>query len=343
MFAAVGTETCGHVDGGAGAFGLLTPPLAPTAHDVVLEDGTARLLHFRGSVPARPDRAPVLLVPSMINRWYVLDLRPGYSVVEALVAAGFDTWCLDWGAPNAEDRYLDWDAVVARLSRMARRTRRETGHDRLAMLGYCMGGTLTGIHAALEPDTVQALINLLGPFDFTRAGELGRMTDARWFDPEAIASAGNMTAEQMQQGFVALRPTATLAKWVGFADRAHDPRAVQAFAALEAWASDNVSFPAAAYVTYIRDLYQENRLVRGEHAVRGKRVNLAAITCPVLTIATASDTICPLGAAKGLNEACGATDSEVFVTQGGHVGAVVGSNGPRALYPKLTSWLSART
>jgi hypothetical protein len=102
------------------------------------------------------------------------------------------------------------------------------------------------------------------------------MTDPRWFDVDAIADAGNMSAAQMQAGFSQLRPTAQLAKWVTFADKAQDPDKRDAFVALETWASDNIAFPAEAYRRYIRELYQENLLVRGEHAVRGERVDLGA-------------------------------------------------------------------
>ena len=278
----------------------------------------------------------------MINRWYVLDLRTGFRVVEALVAAGFDTYCLDWGAPEDEDRYLDWDAVVARLARMVRAVKRGTGAPSVAILGYCMGATLAGIHAALSPSDTAAFVNLLGPFDFSKAGHLGHMTHPRWFDVEAIANAGNMTAEQMQAGFVGLRPTSHIAKTVGMLDRAHDAKAMAAFDALEAWAADNVSFPAAAYVTYIREMYQKNALVNGEHHVRGRRVELRNITCPVFTIGTATDTICPLESATGLNEHCGSQDKSVFVASGGHVGAVVGSRAARELYPTLVQWFASR-
>jgi polyhydroxyalkanoate synthase len=65
-------------------------------------------------------------VLSLINRWYVLDLRPGATLVEALVGAGHDVWLLGWGTPEAADRYLDWDAVLQRLGRAARRVQRET-------------------------------------------------------------------------------------------------------------------------------------------------------------------------------------------------------------------------
>jgi pimeloyl-ACP methyl ester carboxylesterase len=146
--------------------------ICPTPKDTVLRDGTAQLYRFRGDATG----PTVLLVPSLINRWYVLDLRRGASVAEALVAAGFDTWCLDWGEPNDEDRYLEWDDVLARLARMVRHVRRATGTKKLGVLGYCIGGTLTSIHTALEPDSVQALVNLAGPIDFEHAGFLGHMT-----------------------------------------------------------------------------------------------------------------------------------------------------------------------
>jgi polyhydroxyalkanoate synthase len=125
-------------------------------------------------------------------------------------------------------------------------------------------------------------------------------------------------------------------------DRADDPEAREAFAALEAWAGDNIPFPAAAYETYIRDLYQANALVAGTHVARGRRVDLRAIACPVLSIAADSDAICPPDAACALNARCGSTDAHVLRVPGGHVGAVVGSRAARELYPAIARWLRER-
>ena len=313
---------------------------ANTAKDVVLTDGTATLYRFRTGAAA--NGRVVLLVPSLINRWYVLDLRAGASVVEAFVEAGFHTYVLDWGVPHDEDRYLGWDAVLARLSRMARRVRRDAGVEKTGLLGYCMGATLCGIHTALEPDTVEALVNLAGPIDFEHAGVLGEMTDPRWFDPNAIADAGNVPAEMMQSGFVSLRPTSQLGKWVSLADRIFDTERREAFAALDRWASDNIAFPAGAYRTYITDLYQKNLLVQGEHYARAQRVDLSKIECPVLTISASKDHICPAPAALGLNRCVGSDDTESFVIEGGHIGAVVGGRARRELYPKLTAWFAEK-
>lgn len=317
--------------------------LAPTPRDVLWQDGSASLYRFRRPADVRPAAAlPVLVVPSMINQWYVVDLRTGSSLVEALVAGGLEVYCLDWGAARDEDRYLRWDDVLARLARAVRFTKRHARVSRLGLLGYCMGATLSGIHTALEPETVAALVNLAGPFDFEQGGMLRTMVDPKWFDADAVADAGNVTPWQMQSGFVALRPSSQIAKWVGFVDRAHEPASRDAFEALEAWAGDNIAFPASAYATYIGDLYQRNALLKGEHHVAGRRVDLKRIQCPVLTVAAERDTICPLPAARALLDACGSADKTLTVVPGGHVGAVVGSKAPKVLYPAMRDWLRAK-
>ncbi len=339
------------------AFQWPSPPtLAATARTTVMRDGTTSLYRF-GRPPEAADgptgaaddptgpalRPPVLIVPSMINRWYVVDMRPGFSLVEALVDAGHDVWCLDWGVPNDEDRYLRWDDVVARLDRAVRWVRRRTRHERLVLIGYCMGGTLTAIEAALRPEWMAGLINLLGPVNFAEGGPLAMAVDARWFDPVAMTASGNLPAAQMQSGFSALRPTLDLAKYVRLADTWTRPGTIDAFVALDTWASDNVPFPGQAYVTWIRDLYQNNDLYEGRHRVAlggvGTTVDLGRIDCPLLTVTATRDTICPPKAALGLEERAGSQRRDRLQIEGGHVGAVVGSRGPKVLYPGLNAWL----
>jgi polyhydroxyalkanoate synthase len=138
---------------------------------------------------------------------------------------------------------------------------------------------------------------------------------------------------------MALAPTGSISKWVGLADKFHDERAREAFAALEQWASDNIPFPAAAYVRYIQDLYQENELIRGEHYVLGNRVDLGAITCPVMSVVAERDAICPPKAATALNRLTSSRVKDTLSVPGGHVGAVVGSRAANELYPKMRAWI----
>lgn len=321
------------------------PPvaLAPTPRDTVFEDCSAKVYRFRpvdGAPPAA--RRPLLLIPSMINKWFVLDLREGSSFAHAMASAGLDTYLLDWGTPRDEDRHLSWPEVLDRLGRAFRFVRRSTGADKVGLLGYCMGATLTTIHAALHPENVAALVNLAGPIDFSHAGILGHMVDPRWFDVEAITAAGNLAATQMQSGFTAMRPTLSLSKLVGQYDRAHVPGSREALDAIERWGSDNIPFPAAAYRTYIGELYQQNLLAKGQHRVRGRVADLRNITCPVMSITADRDAICPPPAALALLDLCGSSDKRSLSVPGGHVGAVVGSRASRELYPAVAAWLRER-
>jgi len=315
------------------------PLLAQTPRDELPLEGGARLLHFRSDATVA---RPILLVPSLINRWYVLDLRPGASLVEALVGAGFDVWLLDWGVPEAEDRYLDWDSVLARLGRAVRRVQRETKHASIGLLGYCMGGTLTAIHASQFPDGIAAFVTLCAPIDFSQGGALRRMVDPSWFDADAIADAGNVAPDQMQAGFSALKPTLEAAKLMSQPDLALDPKAREGYLALEAWASDNIPFPGEAYRRYIREMYQGNELFNGTHHANSKPARLAMIKCPTLVITASRDAICPPAAATALLDRIGSTDTAVLEVPGGHVGAVVGSRAAREMYPGLARWLAPR-
>lgn len=316
--------------------------IGPTPRDTVLRDGTAQLYRFRRDPslddPAEPG-LPVLLVPSMINRWYVMDLRPGVSLAASLVGAGLDTWLLDWGIPEDEDRYRTWDDGVTRIARMVRRVKRETGAPKVILLGYCMGATISSVYAAQHADELGGFINLAGPIDFSHAGFLGALVDEAHFDPEAVTAAGNLPASMMQSGFTTLRATGQLAKWVSLADRGLDPSFREAYDALETWSSDNIPFPGASYVTYIRELYQDNRLAKGEHRANGRAVDLGQIRCPVLTITASRDHICPPAAATALNALVGSTDKRHIEVPGGHVGAVVGSKAPKVLYPAIADWI----
>jgi len=277
----------------------------------------------------------------MLHQWYVLDLCEGGSVAAALSnGTPWETYCFDWGVPEDEDRYVEWDDIVARLGRAIRFVQRSTGQNQVALVGYSMGATLAAIYTALHPAHVAALVNIAGPIDFSHSGKLGVMIDPRWFDAAAMASAGNISALQMQSGFLALRPNHAFSRWVQSIDELNDSPARAASAALEAWANDTIPFPAAAYVTYIQELYQQNRLIRGEHYVAGERVDLARITCPHLCVTADKDGVCPAASTTALDSFTSSDVKDVLSVPGGHVGAVTGRSAATELYPPLVAWLT---
>ena len=316
-------------------------PIGLTPHSVVWTENKWRLLRF-GSRPRF--KTPVLLVPSLINRWYVLDLGPGRSLIEWLVARGHDVFCIDWGTPGAEDRYLTWDDIAGRYVGRAVRVAARYGRTGKAhVLGYCLGGTLATSYVAAFPDQVASLLALAAPIDFEHAGIMATWTRTPTFDVGAIVEAfGNVPWQLMQASFHLLKPTTTAQKLVALADRAWDDEFLEGFLATERWGTDNVSFPGACYARYITELYRENRLVRGGFSVAGRPAELSQICCPTLALAFADDHIVPLPSAQPLVERISSRDKHLIVQRGGHVGAVVSKKAAERLWPVMSDFWAQR-
>ena len=169
---------------------------------------------------------------------------------------------------------------------------------------------------------------------------LGTMIDPRWFDPDAIADAGNVAPAQMQAGFSALGRPSTRASWCGCPSSLHDAGARGVPGARDLGGGQH-PVPGRGLRHYIRDLYQENELFRGVHRVRTARstcARFAARCSPIVATATRS-------ARRRRRSRCttaSARWTEGARVVGGHVGAVVGSRAAKEMYPALRSWLVER-
>ncbi|HEU5056099.1 MAG TPA: alpha/beta fold hydrolase [Kofleriaceae bacterium] len=317
------------------------PAVGLTPADVVHAENKWRLLRYRGQADFA---TPVLLVPSLINRHYVLDLRPGRSFVEFLVEHGHDVYMVDWGTPGDEDRYLEWDDIVdGYLGRAIRVAARQSGQERVHLLGYCLGGTLAAVHAAARPERVASLMLVAAPIDFHQGGLLARWTTTPTFDLDVLTEAfGNVPWPLMQASFHMLRPTLNLSKLVSVLDRAWDDEFLDNFAALERWGNDNVSFPGRAYRRYVQELYRENRLAAGTFTMSGRPARLDAIHQPVLVVSFAHDHIVPDRSATAALDLVSSADKELLRVSGGHVGAMVSRKARDGLWGRLSAWWAER-
>ena len=214
--------------------------LGLTPADVVHRENKWRLLRYRPAAgePGPRHDTPVLLVPSLINRHYVLDLMPGKSFVEHLVADGHEVYCIDWGTPQAEDRLLGLDTVVdtylGRAIRKAGAGGGGGGSRPVHLMGYCLGGTLAAIHAAMNPVRVASLMAVAAPIGFEDQGLLSAWSRTGGLDAASIVDGlGNLPWPVMQGAFQMLRPTLGLAKAVRWLDKWRDVRFRESFLALE--------------------------------------------------------------------------------------------------------------
>jgi polyhydroxyalkanoate synthase len=320
--------------------------MAATPAETIWRRRSVRLLRYRfPEGVSQAAEVPLFLVPSMINRHYVMDLVKGHSLVEHLLGQGLALYLVDWGRAAAEDRFLDFDYLIEHLLGAAlERACRHAHVEHMSMLGYCMGGTMAAIYAALHPKRVANLITLACPIDFDKGEALFQWTDPRWFNPDLVVDAlGNLPAALMKGSFGWLLPTSSAQKLLTLIDKGDDRQFMRIFTAMEKWSNDNVPFPGEAYRKYIRDLFQKNLLVKGELEVYRQPVRLSSITCPVLVLSGSRDHIVPGACAVPLTCLCGSKDATAVELPGGHIGIVVGSGTSKHLWPALDDWLLPRS
>ena len=299
---------------------------------------------------------PVLLVYALILRPYILDLVPGNSLVEHLLGEGFDVYLLDWGVPKREDEGLSFEHLVLDyLPDAVESVRQNSRAEELTLFGYCQGGTMAAMYASLFPDEVlRNLVLLATPVDFAPEdpGPLGLWTlwsrnSGYLFDPDLLAGVpGN--ARPDLPGRLAGAATSPFEPLASYAyanapNRLHRDERLETFLATCRWVDDGVPFPGEAFRHWIKDFYQQNRLARGELELRGRRVDLSNLVCPVLNVAGAKDYICPLSQAEPTMYLVGSDDKELLVPDAGHVGLMVGPVAKARVRPQICEWLKPRS
>jgi polyhydroxyalkanoate synthase len=330
---------------------MTTPyPIAQTPKEVIWTLNKAKLYHYIPTLPPQQRyRVPLLLVFALMNRPSILDLRPGNSFVEHMVARGFDVYLLDWGAPGAEDKNLKFDDyVLDYLARAVRKLKSFSGSDTFSLLGWCIGAIVTSMYAALRPDDGLAnLILLTAPLDFRdkTCGGFIRWIDDQHFDVDKLlATFGNMPGELLDYGAKALKPVENyISNYLRLWENLHDPRVVESWHAMNTWVNDLIPLAGGVYRQLIEDLYRQNRLTKGTMTLRGERVDLGNIRASVLNVVATEDHIVPPAQSQGVMDLIGSEDKTLLHIPGGHIGMMAGSAAVKRTWPQIEAWLAERS
>ena len=330
---------------GLGYFASPAPALGASAKDVLISRGTMQLYHYR-PLSDEVYRVPILLVMATTNRGYIFDMVPGQSLVEFLLKAGYDVFMLDWTAPRADERRLGIaDYVLDFLPQAIARVAEETGEPDFTMVGYCFGGVLSTLWAALNPHgSAKNLVCFTTPVDFHAMEMFQAWSDRRFFDVDRLVdSFGHCPADMLYGAFDMLRPGAKIAGNIRLFDNLWNDEFVKSYRMFDRWAADTLPLAGEYFRETTKKLLWDNRLMNGTMDVGGRPVDLAAITMPFLHVVAEHDHIVPRAASAPLIDRVGSTDKEEVVLKGGHVSLVAGANAQKRLWPKLDDWLQERS
>ncbi len=318
--------------------------LAATPGKVVMRNDLVELIQYS---PATPTvfAEPVLIIPAWIMKYYVLDLSARNSMVKYLVGRGHTVFMVSWKNPTAADRALGMDdylrlGVRASVEAVSAIVPRRKMHA----VGYCIGGTLLSIAAAdfaAQGDARIASITLLAAqTDFSEPGELSVFISPSQLDmlEAAMRRTGVLKSEQMGAAFSMLRSRDLL--WTpavnnylrGKRDEPND---------LMAWNADGTRMPCRMHAEYLRRLYLDNALAKGEFLAEGRRVDLAQITLPMFVVGTETDHVAPWRSVYKVRSLTRSPDYTFLLTSGGHnAGIVSGAVHPRRRH-RVHTWHNA--
>ena len=343
-----------------------------TPREVVWTKNKSKLYRYRCADNGGGERraVPVLLIYGFVLKPYVFDLVPGNSLVEYLVGAGFDVYLLDFGISGDEDAGLSIeDLVLDHVHGAVQRVLETSGAGEVSLFGHSQGGTLCAMYASLFSDgPLKNLVLLSTPTEFAprSPGPLGLWTfvsrnGGAFFDPAIVPQfLGNLPtdlASKLINSAASMQATAfsMAARPFGHAFSVYDEalRAVREWAerdvsvrswlAVSKWVDDAASFPGEIFRRWVGDLYQRDKLVKGEMELRGHKVGLSNIGCAVLNVSGKWDYVVPPPQTEATTALVSSPDKEAISLDAGHVGMLVGPTAKDGLWPQVRDWLAPRS
>jgi polyhydroxyalkanoate synthase len=313
-----------------------------TPKDAVLSQDKMTLYHYKPLAKNRVS-VPVLIVYALMNKQYIMDLQPDKSFVKKLLELGLDVYIIDWGYPNAEDRYLTTeDYIEGYMGAAVDYILAAHKIPALNLLGKCQGGTFSAIYAALHPEKIKNLITVASPFDFdVQDGLLFKWS--KYIDIDLLVQAwGLLPGDFLNNVFIMLSPyNLAIGKYISIVNSFDDPKALGEFLRMEKWLFDCPDQAGENYRCWMKDLWQENKLIKGKFHLGNKKVDLKKITMPLLNVYGSKDNLIPASSSMPLSDLVGSKDKESLSFPIGHAGIVASTLSQKEIAPKSAEWIKA--
>ena len=323
--------------------GPLNTEIGATPYERVYQEDRVSLKHYRPQGTPRI-KTPLLLAHALFNRETLLDLQPDRSVVLNLLREGVEVYLVDWGSPTRKDRFLTLDDHLnGYLHNMVEFICRRHCLPKVNLMGVCLGGTFGVIYAALYPEKVKNLITTVAPTHFDIDQGLLHIWMKEIDADRLVDTFGNLPGNLLNITFLLMNPARLMFdKYVGFLENMDNREFVENFIRMEKWIFDSPDVPGETLRQVLKDLYQQNLLIKGEMELGGRRVDLSRVDMPLLNIYGKYDHLVPPESCQLLTGKVGSRDTEDICLDTGHVGIYVSSRFQKELIPRMAGWLLAR-
>ncbi len=270
--------------------------MATTPGKVIFQNDLMQLIQYAPSTE-NVLRTPLLIVPPWINKFYILDLKPGKSFIEWCVDQGLTVFVISWvnpdkslGAKTFDDYMKEGPLAAMDAIEIA------TGELKVHTMGYCVGGTLLASTLAWLAEKRRVRVTsasfLAAQVDFSHAGDLLVFVDEVQISAleRGMQASGVLEGSKMAMAFNMLRSNDLI--WSYVVSNYLKGQPPPSFDLLH-WNSDATRMPAANHSYYLRNCYLENRLSTGSMVLDNTLLDLSKVKVPVYNLATREDHIAP--------------------------------------------------
>lgn len=272
--------------------------VATAPGQVVWRDDLFELIQYDAATETQ-HAIPLLIFPPWINKFYIMDLQPANSLIRWLSAQGFTVFVCSWVNPDRDKAGYGFDDYLEKgVDRAVAKVLEQSGQDRLNAVGYCIGGTLLGAAlahmAARKDDRVASATFFAAQHDFAEAGDLLLFTDEHWLaeiERQMDEAGGVLPGSAMADTFNALRANDLI--WSFFVSNYLMGQAPPAFDLLF-WNADQTRMPKRLHLDYLRRMYGQNALARGDFELAGQKIDLSRVAIPLYFQASREDHIAPM-------------------------------------------------
>src|SRR5574338_467867 len=313
-----------------------------TPSEIIQMNRKFSLIHYKPVVEQKY-KTPILVVYSLINRHYILDLLPKVSVINSLLKQGFDVYATDWGTPDSsyQDMTLD-DYAHEYVENAVDKIREITGSEKISLFGYCWGGIFVLIHASIHPENVKNLVLHAVPIDLEKTNTVIENWTKHMDADELVSTFGNIPGWFLNAAFIMRNPIDAFSKyWRYFSEPRNLDEIIQFFA-IEGWLYDSVPIIGPVYKDIVNQIYKKNLLIKNKMKVDSDLVDLRKITMPVLNIIGTKDDLVPPSSSKSVMDVISSNDKKIIEFPTGHVGLCTSPAAHEELWPEVAKWLAQR-
>jgi polyhydroxyalkanoate synthase subunit PhaC len=313
--------------------------VATTEGKVIYQNEMMQLIQFAPSTPM-VQRQPLLIVPPWINKFYILDLRTSNSFIKWCVDQGLTVFVISWVNPGPELAHKGFEDYMLQGPLAALDAiKLVTGEDKVGIVGYCIGGTLTACTlaymASKRDKRIVAATYLVTLTDFRKAGDIRVFIDDRQLEllEQHMDEHGYLEGRHMANVFNLMRDNDLI--WSFVVNNYLMGKEPMPFDLLY-WSTDSTRMPAKMHGFYLRQMYLDNKLIeKGGICLNNVKIDLRKIKVPTYMLSAREDHIAPWDATYAATQIYGG-DVRFVLAGSGHIAGVV--NPPSA--KKYQYWLN---